>query len=258
MTSSRTSPIALSRGDYENLRRVHITDPLKWGVEVGTDYWLFAGANGQGTASGQNLLTDGGWTLTSIAAHAAGSAADFMTKSDVGTPSQFTTDAAADLIKSPAVFGDYAHAHAAAVIMGRTSLPTLLILDAYARMSVHSADEATSNLGFVEDGGSIVTAADAMATFYSNSATFGIQANASVGVGVTALDTASHWFRIVMNKVTGYSYFSIDGVDQGSLAITADEFPVAFGAGNGTTNRWQLNQAHIFYAWNLPKDPQFF
>src|SRR5574343_247194 len=170
-------PIALSRGDIGALRRVHVTDPLKWAVEVGTDFWIRASANGQGTASGNNLLTDGGWTATSIAAYADGSAADFMSKDDVGTPGQYTQDAQNDLIKSPAIFGSYDHAHAAAVIMGMNSLPRFLIADVYARFSVVANDEPTSALGFVEDGGSIVTANDSMACISSNGTSWVIQSN---------------------------------------------------------------------------------
>lgn len=250
----------LTKSDILDLRRVHVTDPVKWAVSPGTDFWIYAAANGQGTASGNNLLTDGGWTTTSIASYAAGSAADFMTPSDVGTISRYTTDAAADLIQSPAIFGSYDHAHMAAVICGQRSLPRYLIMDAYALMSVLSADEVTSNLGFVEDGGSIVVAADTMATFYSKGTgtTFNLQSNAAVVTGLVANDTNPHWFRIVLDKGTGYAKYYVDGVYAGTTAITNDEFPVAFGAGNGTTNRWQLNQAHIFYAWSLPFDPAVF
>jgi hypothetical protein len=259
MAQQRNSPIALSRGDIEALRRVHVTDPLKWGVQVGTDFWINAAANGQGTASGNNLLTDGGWTTTSLT-YVDGAAADFMSKDDVGTPGQFAQNAQNDLIKSPAIFGDYAHAHAAAVIMGMNSLPRFLIADVYATFSVASADEPTTALGFVEDGGSIVTAADSMACISSNGTSFVVQANGSENLsGAVAVVTTPAWFRIVLDKANASSYAYLNGTLIGSIAITADEFPVAFGAGSGgATNLIQLSQAHIFYAWKIPTDPRIF
>ena len=249
----------LTRGDIMDLRRVHVTDPVKWATQVGTDFWIINAANGALTASGQNLITDGGWTATSLAA-AAGSGADFMSKADPGTPGQLTTDAGADLIQSPAIFGDYAHAHAAATIMGQKSLPRFLVADIYARWSVLSADEVTTNLGFVEDGGSIVVAADAMATIYSKGTglTWNMQANATVVTGVVDNSTSPTWFRIALDKNSNQAFYYVDGVYNGVTTITADEFPASFGAGIGTTNRVQLNQAHIFYAWTLPYDPAGF
>lgn len=257
MSTTRSQPIALSRGDLADLRRVHVTSPHEWGVKAGTDFWILAAGAGLLTASGQNLITDGGWTATSLAV-ADGSAADFMSASDKGTPGEITTNAAADLLESPSIFGDYSHAKQASMIMGEKSLPRYLVMDAHCRFSVASADELTTNIGFFEDGGSIVVSAETMAAIYSNSVNFCIQANAVEGEGSTAVDNAYHWFRIVMDKQAGYSYGYIDGTLISSVAITADEFPVGWGFGNGTTNRIQLNQAHIFYAWRLPPDPSRF
>lgn len=250
----------LTRSDIRDLRRVHVTDPLKWAVQLGTDYWIQASVNGQGTASGNNLLTDGGWTATSIAAYADGSAADFMSRSDPGTPGQYTQDAQNDTLESPAIFGDYVHAHAAAVMMGMKSLPRFLIMDAYARFSVVANDEPTTAIGFAEDGGAILTAADNMAAISSNGTSWVIQSNSSENLsGAVAVSTAPTWFRIVMDRANSLSYGYANGSLIGSIAITSDEFPVSFGAGSGGANNLiQLSQAHIFYAWTLPYDPQGF
>lgn len=239
------------------MRRVHVLDPLKWGVAPGTDFWLKGGANGQGTASGNNLLTDGGWTLTSMA-HVAGSAADFASKTDPGTPGHFQTNAAADLIQSPAIFGDYHHMRMAAELMGWHVLPRYLIADAYAQFSTLSADEVTTNLGFVEDGGSIVTAADILLSVYSKGtgATFNVQSNAAVVTGLVTVSTTWNAFRFILDRQLGIGYVRVNGVLTGQIAITTDEFPVAFGAGNDTTNRIQLAGAHIFYDQRVPRDPQ--
>ena len=261
MTRQRSGPLSLSRGDQLLLNRVHVNDPVKWGTNIGTDFWFIAGANGNQTASGNNLLTDGGWTATSVTS-TAGSAADFGSSSDPGTPGHMLTNAASDLIQSPAIFGSYDHMHAAAAIAGMKSLPRYLCMDAYAQFSVFSADEVTSNLGFVEDGGSIVVAADIMASFYSKGTgtTFNIQSNAAVVTGLVSADSSWNWFRILMDRQTGYSLCYVDGVYNGTIAVTADEFPVAFGAGVGAggTNRIQLNQVHIFYDWSKPFDPAVF
>lgn len=260
MPNSRSQPLALSRGDLAELRRVHVTEPNKWSTQVGTDFWIIAGANNQGTAGAVNLLTDGGWTATSIAAYAAGSAADFMSKDDVGTPAEYTQDAQNDLLESPAVFGDYAHAHAAAVIMGERSLPRFLIADVYARFSVVANDEPTTCLGFVEDGGAITTANDSLACISSNGTSWVIQSNGSENLsGAVAVSTSPTWFRILLDKINSTAYAYANGTLIGSIAITADEFPVSFGAGSGGANNLvQLNQAHIFYAWKVPFDPQAF
>lgn len=253
-------PRYLPKADYHELRRVHVTDPLKWAVELGTDYWLQASVNGQGTASGQNLLTDGGWTTTSIAAYADGTAADFISRSDPGTPGQYTQDAQNDTIESPAIFGDYIHAHAAAVMMGMSSLPRYLIADIYARFSVVANDEPTTALGFAEDGGAIITAADNLAGISSNGTSWVIQSNGSENLsGAVAISTSPTWFRIMIDQGAALAYAWANGSLIGSIAITADEWPASFGAGSGGANNLvQLSQAHIFYAWKRPFDPQVF
>jgi hypothetical protein len=244
----------INRDDYESLLRQHVRNPYNWGHEVGTDYWMHASANGGLSASTTFLISDAGWTATSLAL-ADGAAADFMTASDVGTPGGFTQNAQNDLLKSPAIFGDYAHAHAAMTLLQRKTLPRYLIGDFYARFSVVSGNETTTALGFVEDGGSIVTANDAMAVVFSNSATFAIRSGAATGTGVVAVDTSPHRFRIVFDRVGALAYLYVDGVASGSVAIQADEWPVAFGAGSGgATNFIQLTQAHIFYAYRIPQE----
>lgn len=256
---SRSAPIGLSRGDALALRRVHVTQGYEWAQKAGTDFWLLAAANGILTASTQGLISDGGWTATSLSV-ADGSGADFGSKADPGTPGEITTNAGADLLKSPAIFGDYAHMHQAAVIAGMNSIPRYLVMDAYARLSTASADESTSNLGFVEAGGSIVTAADIQASFYSKGTgtTFNMNSNATVVTGLVAVDTSYHWFRILMDRFTGNSLYYVDGTYNGLTPITTDVFPVAWGFGNGTTDRWQLNQVHVFYDWTVPFNPAVF
>ena len=257
MGSSRSAPVALSRGDQLALRRVHIVDAGMWGVQVGTDFWMHA--SGLQATAGRTLITDGGWTVTSETLVVA-AGADFISKADPGVPNHWLQNAGADLIQSPAIFGDYAHAHAAAVIAGQRSLPRFLVCDSYAAFSTNSADEDTTAIGFVEDGGSIVTAADHAAAVTSNgtAGVWNISANAAVAAGGTVVGTDWNWFRIVMDRDAGYSKLYINGTYQNQIAITADEAPYSFGFGAGTTNRILFNQVHVFYAWTLPFDPAVF
>lgn len=252
----RSAPIALSRGDLLSVQRKHIVDAGMWGVQFGTDYWL--SASGLQATAGRTLITEGGWTVTSETL-VAGAGADFISKDDPGVPNHWLQNAGADLVQSPVIFGDYAHAHAAAVIAGMNSLPRYLVADCYAAFSTNSADEDTTAIGFVEDGGSIVTAADHAAAVTSNgtAGVWNISANGAVAAGVTVVGTAWNWFRVLMDKKNALSYLYVNGVFQSSIAITADEAPYAFGFGAGTTNRILFNQAHIFYAWNYPANVQF-
>lgn len=249
-----TQTVHLDRDAYEFLLRKHVRNPYNWGHEVGTDFWLHANANGSLGASTTFLISDAGWTATSLAV-ASGSGADFMVSSDVGTPGQYTQNAQNDLLKSPAIFGDYAHARQAMLLLGKKTLPRYLIMDAYATFSVVANAETTTALGFVEDGGSIVTADDAMAVVVSDGTSFDIRSGAATGTGVVAVDTSPHRFRIVCDKSNALAYLYVDGVASGSVAIQSDEWPVAFGAGSGGANNLvQLHQAHIFYAYKVPQE----
>lgn len=249
-----TQTVHLDRDAYEFLLRKHVRSPQMWGVEAGTDFWLIVNANGGLGSGNAHELSDYGWTTTSLAL-ADGAAADFMSSSDVGTPPQITQNAQNDLIKSPAIFGDYTHARQAMLLLGKKTLPRYLIMDAYATFSVVANAETTTALGFVEDGGSIVTANDAMACVVSNGTTFAIRSGAATGTGVVAVDTNPHRFRIVCDKSNALAYLYVDGTASGSVAIEGDEWPVAFGAGSGGANNLiQLNQAHIYYAYKVPQE----
>lgn len=249
-----TQTVHLDRDAYEFLLRKHVRNPYNWGHEVGTDFWLQANANGSLGASTTFLISDAGWTATSLAM-ASGSGADFMVSTDVGTPGQYTQNAQNDLLQSPAIFGDYSHARQAMLLLGKKTLPRYLIMDALARFSVVANAETTTALGFVEDGGSIVTANDAMACVVSDGTSFDIRSGAATGTGVVAADTSVHRFRIVCDKANALAYLYVDGTASGSVAIQDDEWPVSFGAGSGgASNLVQLNQAHIFYAYKVPQE----
>jgi len=251
--ANRTMPI--SRKDFEMLRRIHVLEGVDWATSAGTDFWLMANSTTTPWAAGQGTLaSERGWTVTSIAAITSGAGADFLSLADKGTPGEFTQNGAADLIESPAMFGDWTHGHMAAEILGHRVMPRFLVADFMARFSVTSADEATTAIGFVEDGGSIVTSADHIAAVTVGATYFSLDVNATVTATAVALDQSSHLFRIVLDKSLSTATLYIDNVlgCVSTAAITADEFPASFGAGSGTTDRPQLQQAHIWYSWYNP------
>lgn len=255
--------VFLDQDVMEQLLRKHVTNWRDWGNEAGTDFWIVSGGGTGLLASAQGeIASEHGWTTTSIAADAVGSGADFMVASDKGTPSEFTQNAQNDLIKSPAIFGDWHHSRNAMLLLGRKELPRYLIADFVARFSVVANDQPTTAVGFVEDGGSIVTAADHMGAITSNNTTWGLSVNGSEGTAFGTADTAVNYWRIVLDRALGRIYPGLNGTmyngnggtTDGSLAITADEFPVAFGAGSGGVNNLvQLNSAHIYYAYRVPQ-----
>lgn len=235
--------------DLERLRRVHI-QAFGWGDELGTDYWLFPGPGVNGATT--KILSDVGWTLTSLGI-TAGSGADFISAADKGTPRTILHNASGDLISSPVVFGDYQHARAASLIMGRTDLPRYLIMDAFAAFTTASANEDTSGFGLIEDGGAITTAGDHMAVIVSDGTNFIARTGADSSTGA-AVDTNYHWWRILIDRTIGATNgarWYIDGVSQGTFDVQADEWPVHFAAHSLTTNRIALGTTHIFYAWDL-------
>src|SRR3990167_2920820 len=90
-----------------NSNRIHITRPSLWTRSAGTDFWVNFGPTLAGITADE-LLTDYGWTLTSITL-TQGTLADLLASADVGTPNIAALDAASDLLLSPPIFGDYGH-----------------------------------------------------------------------------------------------------------------------------------------------------
>ena len=258
--------ISLNRVDFSQLARKHVLKGTDWGSTLGTDYWLVlnsgldlgaaafsvSGGNSAGTL---NVLAENGWTATSLV-NTAGSGADFMSSADKGTPGHFLTNASGDLLNSPAVFGDYVHAAAAADIMGRSVLPHMLVADFWGAMTVHSADEPRSGWGFIEDGGSAATEADQLAFISSDGTNFQVGANAGTPVNLTTDDANWHRFTIVLDRRTSKVSVGVDGTayltsaSSTTLAITGDEFPAKFGFHALTTNRPGLGLTHVYYEWD--------
>ncbi len=250
----------------------------QWGQAAGTDYWLINNGTydiyaAAATTVGEQLA-ENGWTATSLV-NTAGSGSDFagggitptanttgggargyttLVPSDMGIPNHALTDASADLLASPPIFGDYVHMYQAMVIAGKKTLPRFLIMDAIASFTVASADEVTTAFGFFEDGATISTEADQYAVIRSNGVNFIGQGNASAMVtGPVIATTWANW-RIVLqyNGTTGPNvYFYRNGVIFATTAGVGlqDEFPLKVGFHALTTNRLGVSMIHVFYDW---------
>lgn len=247
---------------YLPITRRHVTRGSAWAHEIGTDYWLqptqgFDQAAAASTATGDELA-ENGWIATSLV-NTGGSGADFISSADKGTPAHFLTDLTGDLLESPAMFGDYVHARAAADLAGLKDLPNFLIARFWGAMTVHTADEPRSGWGFIEDGGSVATEADQAAFISSDGTNFQIGSNAGTPVNLKVDDALWHEFVIVIRRSNSTAYGFIDptwrfgtppvGAALGSIAVTADEAPFSFGFHALTTNRPGLGLTHIFYDW---------
>ena len=248
--------------------RVHVNAGWKWAHEVGTDYWVHPTSGldqavAASTALGP-LLAENGWVATSII-NTDASAADFRggvftpgtgknrdgSFVDTGVPSHFLTNANADLLSSPIMFGNADDMEAAAEIAGMRNLPNILGASWWGAMTVHTAAELDSGWGFVEDGGVVTTAGDAIALIYTDSSNFAIQTNGSIVGSVGAADDALwHKFRLELD-FNGFLTWWIDGAlqERNSVTHTADQFPCHFAFGAGSTNRPGMGLAHVYYDW---------
>ena len=223
--------------------RQHILIPQSWGVAAGTDFWLQPSSSGMLTSGNAHELSDYGWTTTSLAL-VGGSAGDFLVIGDATyDPSHISTNAAGDLIQSPALFGDFYHGQQAASFLGVS--PTTLIVEVLARFNAISADEPRTGFGFIEDGGAVGTQADHCAFIYSDNTNFVLHGGDGAESDGETDSTTWHVFRISLNGST--ATWAIDGTEQGSITFIQDEFPVSFGMHTLTTNRIMLSTVHIWY-----------
>lgn len=225
----------------------------EWGNTPGaTDFWLSGILAGQaGATTAGDVLVDHGWTVTSITTQAP-SGADFASKADVGTPAALITNAASDLLQSPAMFGDFMHMEAARYHLGQ--FPQYMHLEAYLRFATASANEATTNIGFVEDGGSVIVNADLIAAMQSDGTNFKLSTGGDSDAGAV-VQTTPLGLRIrispgTTDKVQWWlrTDLTLGFTSQGTSDLTADEFPASFGFGQGTTNVIHLHFAHIWYS----------
>ena len=227
--------------------RVYIEDPRNWGFALGTDYVLDGGTTTALITSGTagQVLSEYGWTTTTLA-YVAGSLADFASSADPGTAPHVLLADASDLLASPAIFGSYDHMLAASRILGR--FPSKLVCEVWGAFTTSSNDEPSTAFGFVEDGGSVITAAaaDQLACISSNGTNFELNSGAASDAGAL-VDTAWHRWRIEITSAA--CEWFIDGTSQGTIALEADEFPVSFEAGvvAAGANDIAIGNVHVWY-----------
>lgn len=243
----------LPKSAFLSLNRKHVRMASRWAFEAGTDFWLIPGPDTVSVedSGSQEQLLEWGWTISTAPVDTAGAGADFMSSAG-RAPNHFLTDTNGDVFATPAIFGDYDHAWQAMEVAGMRIMPKELVLEFMGAMTVHTADEPRSGWGFIEDGGSAATEADQLAFISSDSSNFQLAANAGAGAltDAGAADDADwHLFKIRLVLADSLAYWYIDGTLQGSIAITASEFPCKFGMHALTTNRPGLGITHIYYDW---------
>jgi hypothetical protein len=228
-------------------RRVHVNRPQDWGSAAGTDFWAVFGDLTLVPTDSSDLDLYG-WVEAGTWVHLAGSAADLLSSADVGTTGGAHIDTAGDAIRSPFIFGDYAHARMVEGILGYT--PTELNMECYARFNADPGDDEDTGFGFVEAGAATpFVKAGLMAFITSDGTNFSLESGAAAAAGDDADDTAAHLWRIQFTSSAINWY--VDGTLQtNTLALQTDLFPVAWGAsvGAGGTGDPVINWVHIWYA----------
>ena len=157
--------------------RVHATRPQDWGSAVATDYWANFGDLTLVPSDSTDLDLNG-WVETGTWVHLAGSAASFLDSTDVGVTGGAHIDTAGDAIRSPFIFGDYAHGLLAGQILGH--FPTRLNMECYARFNADGGDDEDTGFGFVEAGAATpFVKAGLMALITSDGTNFSLESGAA-------------------------------------------------------------------------------
>jgi hypothetical protein len=194
-------------------------------------------------------LVANGW-LTSGFSQLAGSGADFISSSDVGTTGGLNFDAVSDYIISPFIFGDYAHALLAGQILGY--MPTSLNMECYARFAANN-DEEETGFGFLEAGtdANALVKADLMAYVASDGTNFSLESGAAAAASNGLDNTTAHQWKINVRTGEAIRWY-IDGTLQtNTLALQTDLWPVAWGAGTKAAtgaNDPVISWVHIWYS----------
>lgn len=228
--------------------RLHVMQGRFWSLEMGTDYWAQFGIKSTIASANNSLevLSDYGWTTTSLVETVSSGAGDFLSTSDFGIPAHVLTDATGDLLQSPSMFGDGAASEAAAQILGHT--PTLMACEFYGSFTVVTGTSNRSGFGLTELGGTAGVAADELAWIFTDGTNFTIRSDTDSDAGALD-DTDWHTWKIevstgsAMDAVRWY----IDGTSQGTMDRKTDEWPASFGMHALTTNRPAISWVHIWY-----------
>lgn len=206
----------------------------------GTDWWLTVGSQDITNASGATNvsgLDSWGWTTTALTTGFTNAVtADFLSSSD-DTPPHILTNASGDVLQSPIMFGNYSHQLLVAQFLER--LPNRLVVEFYAAFTVASANESATHIG-LHNGAALVAAV------FSDATNFQLSNGVTTDAGAL-VDNLFHQWRIVVDKATSLIEWFIDGISQGTVAITQDVWPAAFRMAASTTNRQGLSWVHIWY-----------
>ena len=226
--------------------RLHVMDARSWSTQMGTDYWAQFGIGSTIAVTNGTLLSEFGWTTTSLVETAMTGAGDFLSTSDFSVPAHLLTNASADLLESPSVFGDGAQAEAAAEILGHS--PTTMSCEWYGSFTVVTGTSNRSGFGLVQDGGAAGTAADQLAWIYTDGTNFTLRSSGDSDAGALD-DTDWHTWKIVVStgSVTDAVEWFIDGTSQGTMDRIDDQWPVSFGMHALTTNRPAIAWVHLWY-----------
>ncbi len=211
-----------------------------WATDPGTDFSLMSLNNGYLTAGNAHELADYGWTTTALS-YSSATGSDFLDSSDMNSIQTIAFDAAADLLLSPLMFGDYRAGTMAANILGYR--PTTLTLECAALFSVASANENISGFGF--STGTSLTNTNHLAFIFSDGTNFQCRSSAASDAGAL-VDNLFHDWKIVLTAGGSVEWF-MDGISQGTFALKTDTYPTAFSASVTTTNRMAIGTTRITY-----------
>ena len=230
-------------------RRVHVMDARSWSTQVGTDYWANFGLGSTIVSAGgsREVITVFDWTATSLVETAMTGGGDFLSTSDFSVPAHILTDASADLLESPSLFGDGSQAEAVAEILGHD--PTTMSCEWYGSFTAVTGTSNRSGFGLVQDGGAAGTAADQLAWIFTDGTNFTIRSSGDSDVGALD-DTDWHTWKIVVSNgsATDAVEWFIDGTSQGTFNRLEDQWPVSWGMHALTTNRPAVAWLHIWYS----------
>lgn len=235
----------ITSGGIERDKRVHQLSPHEWGCNPATDYWANFNEADLAAAGGKDLADDG-WDASGFS-YLAGSGAALLSTTTQGTTGGLNFDGFGDYLISPHIFGDWAHALLAQQFLGY--FPTTLNMECVARFAAVIDEEATG-FGFVQDGTDVnaLVKADWMAGITVDGTNFSLESSAGADAGSTKA-TTPHLFKITGTFGSTWEWF-IDGTSQGTLAVVANQGPMAWAVGTKAadgTNDPVISWVHIWY-----------
>lgn len=233
--------------------RVHAS-AQDWGnVPNITDFWFTPHTDIIVASTPDLLAANHGWISNGTLSYVAGSGADFGSSADYGTPAHLLFNSPGERLTSPFVFGSWTRMNHIRRTLGWQ--PNQLIMESYAVWTTASNADTTGGIGFVEAGGSIQTANDALAMVTSDGTNWILRSGAATSSFALAVDTNPHLWTIIIDKGTQLVTFMQDLVPVGTggssgtgvVALETDLFPAAFGAAVTSSNVIGLGDTHTYY-----------